>query len=126
MVQVTDLPAQPWITDTAPLSPSAMRKAQSQYIPTFVFRAINKLIALNLNAKGTSATFKQKDLILEIIVAQPGPVLESEQFAASGRQIIDRGWLNFESAYEQLGWKVTYDRPAFNEQYEATFTFTEE
>lgn len=32
--------------------------------------------------------------------------------------------LDFEQAYRDNGWFVVYDKPAYNENYEPTFTFT--
>ena len=37
--------------------------------------------------------------------------------------IFTNNWLDIEPLYEDIGWKVTYDKPGFNETYEATFTF---
>jgi len=38
---------------------------------------------------------------------------------------IDKNnWLDVGKIYENAGWKVEYDRPGFNESYEATFSFT--
>jgi hypothetical protein len=37
--------------------------------------------------------------------------------------IFSKGYLNFEELYEAQGWKVVYDKPAYNESYKANFTF---
>jgi hypothetical protein len=39
------------------------------------------------------------------------------------QQIFDDNLLDVEEVYEKAGWKVEYDKPAFNESYPATFTF---
>jgi len=47
--------------------------------------------------------------------------------AATGKtrdEVFDKGWLNIEPMYRAAGWKVVYDKPAYNESYEPTFTFT--
>lgn len=38
--------------------------------------------------------------------------------------IFDNNLLDFEQAYRDNGWSVVYDKPAYNESYDATFTFT--
>jgi hypothetical protein len=37
--------------------------------------------------------------------------------------IFEKGLLDVETVYERAGWKVTYDKPAYNETYPATFRF---
>ncbi len=32
-------------------------------------------------------------------------------------------WLDLEDVFRDAGWSVKYDQPAYNESYEATFTF---
>jgi hypothetical protein len=39
--------------------------------------------------------------------------------------VFKNGWLNVEHLYETHGWKVEYDKPAYNEDYPATFKFIE-
>jgi hypothetical protein len=39
-------------------------------------------------------------------------------------EVYAKGWLNFEAIYEEAGWKVVYDKPGYNETYDANFTFT--
>ena len=38
--------------------------------------------------------------------------------------VFRNGWLNIEATYEATGWDVQYDKPAYYEDREATFTFT--
>ena len=38
-------------------------------------------------------------------------------------EIFNKGWLNIEEVYRSAGWKVNYDKPAYNESYDAYFTF---
>lgn len=32
-------------------------------------------------------------------------------------------WLDIEDIYREQGWRVDYDKPAYNENYQASFTF---
>jgi hypothetical protein len=97
-----------------PINPSEARKGD--HIPDFVVDAFNQLIKEKFN--GGTATIKQDDVIQRII--------EKNTVGGLTRQkIFDCGWLNVENLYENYGWVVTYDKPAYNEDYPATFKFTE-
>lgn len=37
--------------------------------------------------------------------------------------IFRRGYLNVEEAYREQGWSVVYDKPGYNETYDASFEF---
>jgi hypothetical protein len=40
--------------------------------------------------------------------------------------VYDKGWLNIEPVYAEFGWVVEYDKPGYNESYDATFEFTKQ
>lgn len=42
------------------------------------------------------------------------------------KDVFDRGWLDLEDLYEAKGWSVTYDKPGYNETYDAGWTFKAE
>jgi hypothetical protein len=51
-----------------------------------------------------------------------------KNFKASGKKIsadkvFENGWMDVESIFRKEGWKVTYDKPAYNEPYEAYYIF---
>ncbi len=37
--------------------------------------------------------------------------------------VFAKGWLEVEDIYRKAGWKVKYDKPAYSENYPATFKF---
>lgn len=39
-------------------------------------------------------------------------------------ELFDKGWMDIEPIYRKSGWRVEYDKPAYNETYPATFTFS--
>ena len=80
-------------------------------IPEEVYDVFNDLIAKNLYGK--QATVRQSDIIGSIC---------SKMGLCRGD--INMKWLNVESTYESKGWKVEYNKPGYNESYEATFTFS--
>lgn len=40
------------------------------------------------------------------------------------QEIFDNCWLDVEDIFEEVGWKVVYDKPGYNESYPANFEFT--
>lgn len=88
---------------TKPITP---QEAANKPIPELVIECVNKLIIENYQSG--YACFSQETLIKRI--------------AALGVQ-YESWWLDFEPLYEKVGWKVTYDKPGYNESYPATFTF---
>jgi len=92
-----------------PITP--VEAANKQEIPDFVFEAFNKLISENYYNK--QAKVVQKDA--ENLIRQLMP--DGIDF--------NYNWLNVESAYQQNGWEVEYDKPAYCESYDAYFVFKE-
>lgn len=93
-----------------PISPSEVAAVQTATIPDAVFEAFNEAIAARFD--GTVAVVVQDDLVNRLV---------AQGFYR--HEIFARGWLNIEEAYRQTGWDVVYDRPAYNEDGQATFTF---
>jgi hypothetical protein len=105
------------MTSVKPFSPEEARKHKISNIPDEVINVVNRLIAKNLSGRTTvSATVKQDDIVNGIIAAIPDCTRET---------IYSNGWLDFEPIFEGAGWKVVYDKPAYCEDYPATFKFTE-
>jgi hypothetical protein len=93
-----------------PISPDDIVEARKVAIPPEVFDAFNELIAENFN--DNSATVKQKDVVARIKAKIPGA------------DVYANHWLDVETLYEENGWSVYYDKPAYCETYDAFFRFT--
>lgn len=94
-----------------PVNPNEAIQLKKEVIPQEVIEAFNELIAQNFD--GYEAVIKQKDVV-ELMVEK----------GLSRGEIFRRNWLDIEPIYELAGWKVVFDKPAYNETYEATFTFS--
>lgn len=94
-----------------PIKPSEVAAEKAKVFPDAVFESFNEIIAQA--STGGSVTIKQADVV-ELMVKKG---LKEEEIQRSG-------WLNIEEAYRAAGWKVEYDKPAYNESYPATFTFS--
>ena len=98
------------MAEVKPISPDAV---SGPAIPDEVFTAFNTLILKNF--RKNEALIYQKDAIKEIRKNLPSTTAE---------EIFENGWLDVEVYYRQIGWKVEYDKPGWNEDYEPRFTFS--
>jgi hypothetical protein len=98
-----------------PIRPNEVSDVMS--FPDEVIDGFNTLIAKNWDGK--ASVFLQKDVVKEI----------RRNFVKSGKrmdsnQIFEKNYLDVEETYRLNGWKVEYDKPAYNETYEASFKFS--
>ena len=96
-----------------PIAPSDVVNAQVELFPDFVIETWNAAIAKNWS--GTESRILQKDIAYELIAASPTLVNRGDVFA--------RHWLDIEGVYRTEGWAVQYDKPGYNESYDAYFVF---
>lgn len=89
-----------------PIRPDQVKKS----LPGIVVDTVNALIQEAWT--GSAATFTQEAVVSRLI-----------GHGLSRADIHDKGWLDFESLYRAAGWNVEFDRPAYSENYPATFTF---
>jgi hypothetical protein len=90
----------------SPITPQQVAAKKERYIPKAVFDVFDALIVENFCAG--KAVVKQKDVVERVKKTLPD---------------FKSAWLNVEEAYEAIGWQVYYDKPAYNETYDATFVF---
>ena len=96
-----------------PITPQEILDDLQNIIPSFVFEAINNL--LKKKFRGDSVIIKQKEIISEIMKLEKG---------YTSQDIYDNKWMDFEKVYRDNGWNVSYDKPAYNENYDAYFKFS--
>jgi formate-dependent phosphoribosylglycinamide formyltransferase (GAR transformylase) len=96
-----------------PIKPDDVVQAKKASFPSQVIEAFNEMIVANWNNR--SSTVKQCD-VANLIASKMG--LETTD------SIYANHWLDVEDVYQKAGWKVVYDKPAYCETYEATFTFS--
>ncbi len=92
-----------------PIKPSDVAAAKTATIPPEVFDVFNALITENWD--GSSAVVRQDDAAARVRARFPG------------KNIYALRWMDVEPAYEKAGWRVVYDKPGYNETYEASYTF---
>lgn len=92
------------------ISPKQIGVAKAKLFPDAVFEAFNELIAENYT-NGRA------------VVNQDAVVARIKQKLSDSVVAFKHDYLNVEEVYREKGWKVSYDKPAYNENYDATFTF---
>jgi len=94
-----------------PITPAEVVKKKQETLPDGVIEAFNEAIAENWD--GRSSTVLQKHVVTKI----------AKKLKVGPAKIFDKGYLDVESIFRKAGWDVEYDKPAYNEDYEASFKF---
>ena len=100
-----------------PMKPEDVLDRKIETIPDAMFAAVNAMIAMKWN--GSSAVFRQDDLLEKYFELSK----ETDDRATRDR-LFANNQMDFEDAYRREGWKIVYDKPAYNESYEPTFCFS--
>lgn len=95
-----------------PLTPADVKKKKLLSFPDEVIEAFNELILENWEVN--SARVEQEDVIVRIM----------EKMNCKESAVIDNHYLDIEDLFRKAGWKVEYDKPGYNENYEPYFQFT--
>jgi len=94
-----------------PIRPSQVAKRKKIDFPDAVFEAFNELIVKNCSAGGYAVVMQN-----EVVALMVHKGLER-------KKIYENHWLDVEDVYRSAGWRVEYDRPGYNEDYEPSFKF---
>lgn len=95
-----------------PITPQEATKSAVTKIPEAVFNVFNALIVASLSGGDKEAVVSQED-VMKVLVKQ----------GFKRHEVYENNWLDIEPFYRKVGWKVEFDKPGYNEDYEATFTF---
>lgn len=95
-----------------PITPDEVGKQLLNDIPEEVVEVVNKLIAKHWS--GRRSVVNQSEIAREI----------AARMDVSESYVYRKEWLDFEPIFRDAGWNVFYDKPGYNEDYPATFTFT--
>lgn len=98
-------------TTIEPVSPDEIVDQKEQDFPPEVIEVFNKLIA---------KYWKNGESVFTTVVARK----EVASALRKAKIPFDSNYLDVEDIYRKNGWKVEYDAPGYNENYEAFFKFT--
>lgn len=106
-----------------PLKPSDVSdlslKAEIDNVPAYVVEVVNALIVKNF-VRSIQAARIMQDVLIATILSCPAALARG----LTRDQLYAEQMLDFEEVFRSHGWKVSYDRPAYNENYEASFKFS--
>ena len=97
-----------------PLKPTDISPDLENIIPDVVIKAVNLLLEEKYTGGLGSFRIKQNEVIDKILNLDESLTRD---------KIFERKMLNFESLYSKNGWSVKYDKPAWDENFEAYFEF---
>lgn len=95
-----------------PVSPDDIMQQKIRDLPDEVIDAWNRILVRHWC--GGSMTIRQETVVEELM-----PLSNFNRGA-----IFSNGWLDVEELYRANGWNVEYDRPGYNESYDAFWVFT--
>ena len=99
------------MSNIAPASPSDIERRWLDRIPSEIFSVINDILVEKWNGWGEKICIKQDEILDRLNSAKRGDVFKYH-------------WLDIEPFYRSSGWTVGYNKPAYNESYDAYFIFT--
>jgi hypothetical protein len=96
-----------------PITPEELEEHVA--IPDFVIEAVNNLLKSKYRGN-YDIVLKQKEVMDAVIANSPQAITSEKVFAEK--------WLDFEYIYRNNGWGVIYDKPGYDENYDAFFKFS--
>jgi hypothetical protein len=102
-----------------PISPKEVQSVKDTTIPDEIIEVFNALIIKNWN--GHAAHFTQDEAMDESL-----KTLKVNGKDITRSMIFEYRWLDVEPMFRKQGWNVKFDKPAYNETYDANFTFSKE
>lgn len=96
-----------------PITPKEAMEEQPHSIPPEVYDTVNEFI--KLRSSDNPITITQNEVMAALLLRMPH---------VKRQQVWDSRWLDFEAAYKKAGWKVVYDKPGYDETYEAFWEFS--
>ena len=100
-----------------PITPEKVLEIRIHEMPEAIIQATNELIVRKWN--GHDATIKINE-----IVEQYFRVIGEKETAVKRKELFENHYLDIEPAYRNAGWKVEFDKPGYNESYDAFFVFS--
>ena len=101
------------IKKVKPITPDEIVNNLENIIPSSIILAVNQLLIEKYRGDG-EVSVKQKDIIERAI---------SIDESLTSNIIFEKKYMDFEDLYRKSGWSVSYDKPGYNENYDAYFIF---
>lgn len=101
------------IKKVKPITPDEIVNNLENIIPSSIILAVNQLLIEKYRGNG-EVSIKQEDIIERAI---------SIDESLTSNIIFEKKYMDFEDLYRKSGWSVSYDKPGYNENYDAYFIF---
>lgn len=101
-----------------PLTPKQVKEMHQKTIPEEIILAVNHLLVKGCSESRIRVIIEQNEVIEQAttIMRNKGKTVERNDF-------FDKHWLDFEPIFRKAGWKVTFNKPGYNESFPAYWTF---
>jgi hypothetical protein len=97
-------------TQPKPFTPDEARRNKAVVMPPEVIASVNELLSEKFSTRITIT----KDELIDRIMSK---------MAITRQEIIKLGFLDIETVYEDAGWVVKFDSPAYDENYTPFYIF---
>jgi hypothetical protein len=101
------------IKKVKPITPDEIMGNLENIIPQSIILAVNELLTEKYRGTG-EVNIKQRDIIERAT---------SIDETLTSDIIFEKKYMDFEDLYRKSGWSVYYDKPAYDENYDAFFSF---
>lgn len=101
----------------APITPKEAQKQHlAKVIPEEVYEAVNELL---------SERYSNSEMIIyqDEVVSKAIEKMQADGTSVPVEDFFTYHWLDFEPVYEEAGWIVSFEKPAYNESFKAHWTF---
>ena len=101
----------------APITPKEAQKQQlAKVIPDEVYEAVNELL---------SERYSNSEIIIyqDEVISKAIEKMQADATSDPRKEFFMCHWLDFEPAYEEAGWIVSFKKPAYNESFKAHWVF---
>jgi acyl carrier protein phosphodiesterase len=97
-----------------PIKPNEIQKIKNSKIPEWIINIVNEMLIEKWD--GREARFTLKEVMNAVMAVAPEGMTREH--------IYNNHWMDFEDLYRQEGWKVEFDKAAYNEDYDDFYRFT--
>jgi len=95
-----------------PIAPDEVKAKKETSVPGEAIESFNELLIKNSSIGVDSIIIVQSDVV-ELMMKK----------GLNRGDIFTNHWLDVEDIYRAVGWHVEYDKPGYNERYDARFIF---
>ena len=108
-----------------PITVQEVEEARLSDIPNIVVEGFNDLITRNYVRNANCAIITLDEALEYISAAMAAEFGVTNQSIATYREeLLANHWMDVEGIFRKAGWKVVFDKPAYNESYKAHYKFS--